>query len=156
VDCNLLVNSVIGGLGPRIAETGATVRVDPLPTVASHPTQLGQVFQNLICNALKFVPPGVVPEVVVCAERAGDEWRFSVTDNGIGIEPRHRERIFGMFKRLHGRTAYEGSGIGLALCKRIVQRQGGSIAVEGAPSGHGTRFWFALPVPSPVASREVS
>ena len=146
VDCNLLVQTVIGALGPRIAETGAVVRADPLPTVASQPTRLGQVFQNLISNALKFIPPGVVPEVVVSAERIGDDWDFSVTDNGIGIEPRHRDRIFGMFKRLHSRAEYEGTGIGLALCKRIVEREGGRIGVESAPSGKGSRFWFALPI----------
>jgi signal transduction histidine kinase len=93
---------------------------------------------------LKFVPPGVVPEVVVSAERTGEEWRFSVTDNGIGIEPRHRDRIFGMFKRLHGRDEYEGSGIGLALCKRIVEREEGRVGVEAAPAGGGSRFWFTL------------
>jgi light-regulated signal transduction histidine kinase (bacteriophytochrome) len=151
---------VIAGLALRIAETGAVVRVDPLPTVTSHPTQLGQVFQNLISNALKFVPPGVVPEVVVSAEQAGDEWDFSVTDNGIGIEPRHRERIFGMFKRLHNRSEYEGSGIGLALCKRIIEREGGRIGVDEAPSGQGSSFWFALPIASriaaPTAAKEAS
>jgi PAS domain S-box-containing protein len=152
VDSNLVMKTVIAELGPRIDETGATVRVDPLPTVASQPTQLGQVFQNLISNALKFVPAGVAPEVVVCAERTAGEWRFLVTDNGIGIEPHHRERIFGMFKRLHGRSDYAGSGIGLALCKRIIEREGGSIGVEEAPSGQGARFWFALPIASPMAS----
>jgi light-regulated signal transduction histidine kinase (bacteriophytochrome) len=156
VDCNLLVSSVVAGLGARIAETGAVVRVDPLPTVTGQPTQLGQVFQNLISNALKFIPPGVVPEVVVSAERIGDEWDFSVTDNGIGIEARHRERIFGMFKRLHNRSEYEGSGIGLALCKRIVEREGGRIGVEAAPSGQGSCFWFALPTASHTASSEAS
>jgi light-regulated signal transduction histidine kinase (bacteriophytochrome) len=152
VDCNLLVKGVVAGLGARIAETGAIVRVEPLPTVVSQPTQLGQVFQNLIANALKFIPAGVVPEVVVSAERIGDEWDFSVVDNGIGIEPRHRERIFGMSKRLHGRTEFEGSGIGLALCKRIVERGGGRIGVEAAPSGQGSSFWFALPIAAPIAS----
>ncbi len=146
VDCNALVGGVVAGLGARIAETGATVRVDPLPTILSQPTQLGQVFQNLISNALKFIPPGVVPEVVVSAERIGDEWDFSVTDNGIGIEARHRDRIFGMFKRLHSRAEYEGSGIGLALCKRIVERQGGRIGVDAPASGQGSCFWFALPI----------
>jgi PAS domain S-box-containing protein len=150
VDCNVLVGNVVAGLGARIAETGAIVRVEPLPTVVSQPTQLGQVFQNLISNALKFIPAGVVPEVVVSAERIGDEWDFSVTDNGIGIEPRHRERIFGMFKRLHSRSEYEGSGIGLALCKRIVEREGGRIGVETAPSGQGSSFWFALPIAAPI------
>jgi PAS domain S-box-containing protein len=155
VDCNALVSGVVAGLGARIAETGATVRVEPLPTILSQPTQLGQVFQNLISNALKFIPPGVVPEVVVSAERIGDEWDFSVTDNGIGIEARHRERIFGMFKRLHSRAEYEGSGIGLALCKRIVERQGGRIGVDAAASGRGSCFWFALPItaPAPIPPR---
>jgi PAS domain S-box-containing protein len=152
VDCNALVSGVVAGLGARIAETGATVRVEPLPTILSQPTQLGQVFQNLISNALKFIPPGVVPEVVVSAERIGDEWDFSVTDNGIGIEARHRERIFGMFKRLHSRAEYEGSGIGLALCKRIVERQGGRIGVDAAASGRGSCFWFALPITAPVVA----
>ena len=161
VDCNALVSGVVAGLGARIAETGATVRVDPLPTILSQPTQLGQVFQNLISNALKFIPPGVVPEVVVSAERIGDEWDLSVTDNGIGIEARHRDRIFGMFKRLHSRAEYEGSGIGLALCKRIVERQGGRIGVDAAASGQGSCFWFALPIAAapigaPYATREAS
>jgi light-regulated signal transduction histidine kinase (bacteriophytochrome) len=156
VDCNLLVNRVIAGLGPRIAETGAIVRVNPLPTVASQPIQMAQVFQNLISNALKFVAPGVAPEVVVSAERIGDEWDFSVADNGIGIEPRHRERIFGMFKRLHNRSEYEGSGIGLALCKRIVERGGGRMGVDEAPSGQGSSFWFALPIAAPIAAKEAS
>jgi signal transduction histidine kinase len=105
---------------------------------------------------LKFTPAGVVPEVVVSAERIGDEWDFSVTDNGIGIEPRHRDRIFGMFKRLHNRSEYAGTGIGLALCKRIVERKGGRIGVDGAPSGQGSCFWFALPIAAPVAARRAS
>jgi PAS domain S-box-containing protein len=152
VDCNVLLTTVMAELAPRITEIRATVSVDPLPTVAAQPIQLGQVFQNLISNALKFVAPGVVPEVAVSAEQLGDEWCFSVTDNGIGVEPRHRERIFGMFKRLHTRTDYSGSGIGLALCKRIIQREGGRIGVENAPSGGGSRFWFTIPVSSEEAS----
>ena len=126
------------------------MKVDPLPTVAGQSLQLVQVFQNLVSNALKFVVEGVVPEVVVSAEQMGQMWRFTVTDNGIGIEPRHRERIFGMFKRLHARAEYSGTGIGLALCKRIVERNGGRIGVgapAGTDTGTGTRFWFTLPIP---------
>jgi chemotaxis family two-component system sensor kinase Cph1 len=137
---------VTAALASRIAETGAVLRLDPLPTVVGQPLQLSQVFQNLTSNALKFVTLGVIPEVAISAERVEDEWRFCVTDNGVGIEPRHRERIFGMFKRLHTRAEYAGSGIGLALCKRIVERNGGRIGVEDAPVGAGTRFWFTLPV----------
>jgi PAS domain S-box-containing protein len=152
VDCNLLLNTVMAELAPTIGETGALVRVDPLPTLAAQPIPLIQVFRNLVSNALKFVASGMVPEVAVSAERVADEWRFSVTDNGIGVAARHRERIFGMFKRLHSRTDYSGSGIGLALCKRIIQREGGRIGVEDAPSGQGSRFWFTLPLSSREAS----
>jgi light-regulated signal transduction histidine kinase (bacteriophytochrome) len=152
VDCNLLLNTVMAELAPRITETGAMVRVDPLPTLDAQPIPLLQVFRNLVSNALKFVASGVVPEVAVSAERVGDEWRFTVTDNGIGVAPRHRERIFGMFKRLHTRADYPGSGIGLALCKRIILREEGRIGVEHAPSGQGSRFWFTLPLSSKEAS----
>jgi light-regulated signal transduction histidine kinase (bacteriophytochrome) len=159
VDCNLLLHSVTAGLAQRIAETGAVLRLDPLPTVVAQPLQLGQVFQNLTSNALKFVAPGVIPEVAVSAERMENEWRFCVTDNGVGIEPRHRDRIFGMFKRLHTRAEYAGSGIGLALCKRIVERSGGRIGVEDAPVGAGTRFWFTLPISQftlPISQEDTS
>jgi len=160
VDCNVLLTTVTADLAARITETGGIVSVDPLPTVAAQPIQLGQVFRNLISNALKFVAPGMVPEVTVSAKRIGNEWDFSVIDNGIGIEPRYRERIFGMFKRLHNRSEYEGSGIGLALCKRIIEREGGRIGVDEAPSGQGSSFWFALPIASriaaPTAAKEAS
>jgi light-regulated signal transduction histidine kinase (bacteriophytochrome) len=141
VDCNLTVRAALTGLASVIAETGADVSVDALPTVRAEATELSQVFQNLISNALKFVAPGVRPQVVVGAERAGDAWRFSVTDNGIGIAAEHRERIFGMFKRLHGREDYPGTGIGLALVKKILERNGGSIGIDDSPLG-GIRFWF--------------
>ena len=145
VDCNVVMGSVLRVLGPTIAETGATVNVDPLPVLPADSTQLSQVLQNLLTNALKFTVPGVAPIISVAAERELHAWRLTVTDNGIGIDPRHRERIFGMFKRLHGRDEYPGTGIGLALVKKIVERHGGSIGVENAPSGTGTRFWFTLP-----------
>lgn len=144
-DCSRVVEAAITALGPTIAETGARVHVDQLPVVMAEATQLAQVFQNLIANALKFVRPGVPPEVFVAAERAGAAWRFSVTDNGIGIAPEHRDRIFVMFKRLHSRDDYPGNGIGLALAKKIVERHGGRIGVEDAPNGTGIRFWFTLP-----------
>jgi signal transduction histidine kinase len=145
VDCGQLLERVRSTLGPVISETGATLVVGDLPTVSAEPTQLAEVFQNLVSNALKFATPGTPPEVSVTAERAGGGWRFQVTDNGIGIEPRHRERIFGMFKRLHPRDEYPGTGIGLALVKKIVEHRGGTLDVADAPSGRGTSFGFTLP-----------
>jgi light-regulated signal transduction histidine kinase (bacteriophytochrome) len=141
VDCNLIVRAALSGLASVIQETGAEVSVGELPTVRADVTQLSLVFQNLISNALKFVAPGVRPVVAVGAERVGDVWRFSVTDNGIGIDRQHRDRIFGMFKRLHGREDYPGTGIGLALVKKIVERHGGRVGVDEGP-GSGICFWF--------------
>jgi signal transduction histidine kinase len=109
------------------------------------PEQLFLVFQNLLTNALKFASVGVAPKISVEATLDGDQCHFSVTDNGIGIEPRHRDQIFGMFKRLHTRSEYPGTGIGLALVKKIVERHGGIVGVEDAPEGTGSRFWFTLP-----------
>jgi light-regulated signal transduction histidine kinase (bacteriophytochrome) len=149
VDCNLVATAAVAGLASVITETGAEVSVGELPTVRSEATQLSLVFQNLISNAVKFMAPGVRPHIVVGAERAGNRWRFSVTDNGIGIEPQHRDRIFGMFKRLHGREDYPGTGIGLALVKKIVERHGGTVGIDAGPEG-GSRFWFALDVENDV------
>ena len=141
VDSHAVVRAALSGLAGVIDETGADVSIGMLPTVRADVTQLSLVFQNLISNALKFVAPGVRPLVFVGADRAGGGWRFSVMDNGIGIEPQHRDRIFGMFKRLHCRAAYPGSGIGLALARKIVERHGGTIGMDDGPRG-GSRFWF--------------
>ena len=107
-------------------------------------TQLVQLFQNLLANAIKFHRPGVAPRVSLSAQAGAEGWRFAVTDNGIGIAPEYFERIFALFQRLHGRTEYPGTGIGLALCKKIVERHGGHIGVESEP-GRGSTFWFTLP-----------
>jgi len=126
-----------------IEDGGAVVTHDPLPAVVADGTQLTQLFQNLIGNAIKYQSPGV-PRVHVSASRDGDaKWNFSVKDNGLGIDPRNFERIFGMFQRLHKRDEFAGTGIGLAICKKIVERHGGSISVESKP-GHGSTFRFAL------------
>ena len=115
----------------------------PLPTVVGDPVQLGQVLQNLVANAIKF-RGAEPPRVHVSAERAGREWTVSVRDNGIGISPEYAQRIFVIFQRLHSRAEYAGTGIGLAICKKIVERHGGRIWVEPAPGG-GSVFRFTLP-----------
>jgi light-regulated signal transduction histidine kinase (bacteriophytochrome) len=134
---------VLAGLHAGIAEAGATVTGDPLPSVAADAVQFGRLLQNLIGNALKF-RGAEPPRIHVAAERAGPEWILSVRDNGIGIDPRDFERIFVMFQRLHGRERYPGTGIGLALCKKIVERHGGRIWVESEP-GRGACFRFTVP-----------
>jgi PAS domain S-box-containing protein len=139
-----IVAGAVANLAGATEEAGAQVVVDALPTVSCDATQLAQVFQNLIGNAIKFRRPGSQPVVRVSATRAGHATVFSVADNGIGIEPKYFERIFQMFQRLHGRSEYAGTGIGLALCKKIVERHGGRIRVESEP-GHGTTFSFTIP-----------
>ena len=142
-DCNELVDGVITDLGQVIEESGALVTSGDLPTINGDSTQLGQLFQNLISNGIKF-RGDVPPRVNVEAQNRGGEWVFSVRDNGIGIAPRHRDRIFQMFQRLHSRANYPGTGIGLAICYKIVQGHGGSIWVESEP-GEGSTFYFTIP-----------
>jgi light-regulated signal transduction histidine kinase (bacteriophytochrome) len=126
-----------------IEESGALVTHDPLPAVLADETQLVQLFQNLVGNAIKYRRPGV-PRVHITAARDGEKrWSFAVTDNGLGIDPQYFDRIFGMFQRLHRREEYAGTGIGLAICKKIVERHDGSISVESQP-GQGSTFRFSL------------
>ncbi len=133
----------IGNLRAAIAESGATVTHDPLPVVHADEAQIVQLFQNLIGNAIKYQNSGA-PRVHVSASRDGPRgWLFSVNDNGIGIDPEYFDRIFGMFQRLHGRDEFAGTGIGLAICKKIVERHGGRISVESEP-GKGSTFKFGL------------
>jgi PAS domain S-box-containing protein len=131
-------------LQPALTESGATVTHGPLPTVVAESKQVGQVVQNLLSNALKFRGPEA-PRIHLWAQQQGDKWVIAVQDNGIGIEPQHVERIFGMFQRLHSREAYPGTGMGLAICRKIVERHGGRIWVESTPS-QGATFFFTLPV----------
>lgn len=142
-DAHAALGEALANLSLNIKEAGAIVTNDELPTVKVDHSQLVQVFQNLIGNAVKFHGPEP-PRVHVRAERGGGEWTFSVRDNGIGIAPEHFERIFVLFQRLHARADHPGTGIGLAVCRRIVERHGGKIWVESA-RGKGATFHFTLP-----------
>jgi PAS domain S-box-containing protein len=143
VDCSEIVRATVATLNTAIQERHATVTFDPLPTVRGDATQLTQLFQNLISNGVKFVS-GKPPRVHLSAARDDGDWVFSVSDNGIGIKPHHASRIFTVFQRLHGRDEYPGSGVGLAICKRIVERHRGRIWVEGNPE-EGSTFRFTIP-----------
>jgi PAS domain S-box-containing protein len=159
VDGNALVARVVPDLQLAIAESGATITQDPLPTVLGDGARLGQVVQNLIGNALKFRGPAP-PQIHVSAQRDGQQWRFAVRDNGIGIDPAQAGQLFRVFRRLHTRTKYPGTGIGLAICKKIIEQHGGRIWVE-SEVGKGATFFFTLPVaparwPLAEESRETS
>jgi light-regulated signal transduction histidine kinase (bacteriophytochrome) len=137
------LQQALTNLRSAIEESGAQVTHDPLPPVLADETQLIQLFQNLVGNAIKYQTPGV-PRVHVSAARNGaKKWTFSVKDNGLGINPQYFEKIFGMFQRLHKREEFDGTGIGLAICKKIVERHGGSISVE-SQLGQGSTFRFGL------------
>jgi len=148
VDCDAVMEEILLSLGPAIEESGAVVTHAALPAVWANRSQMAQVFQNMIGNAIKFRGKEP-PAVSVQAERVGQQWVFSVSDNGIGIAPEHAENIFVVFQRLHTRTEYPGSGIGLAICKKIVERHGGKIWVE-AQAGHGSIFKFTMPCDDPA------
>ncbi len=124
-------------------DSEAEITHDPLPTVMADASQMEQVFQNIIGNAIKFAG-GARPRIHVSADRVGSQWIFSIRDDGIGIDPRFHDKIFGIFQRLHSRDAYPGTGIGLSICKRIVERHGGRIWVESG-EGQGSTFYFSVP-----------
>ena len=174
VDCNTVIEQVLENLKIAITEADAKVSHDPLPTVQANPTQLMQVFQNLVSNAIKFHQPNETPQVKISLEQATPQlarvattgatsptngkhpspsasdkgkFVFGIHDNGIGLDPQHFEHIFEVFQRIHPGEQYPGNGIGLATCKKIVERHGGQIWVESA-LGKGTTFYFSLPQPS--------
>jgi light-regulated signal transduction histidine kinase (bacteriophytochrome) len=144
VDLAALVPEVLEGLRDAIDHSAADVRLDALPVVLGDGTQLVQLFQNLLSNALKFTD-GRAPHVRVTAQPSADRWQLAVIDDGIGVDPSAARRIFQLFQRLHPAEAYDGTGIGLAICERIVERHGGRIWVEPAPGGVGSAFRFTLP-----------
>jgi PAS domain S-box-containing protein len=143
-DSKAIFDAAISNLQTAIEESGAVVTCDSLPTIVSDASQMIQLFQNLIGNAIKFHGKNP-PRVHVSAEQKGNEWLFSVRDNGIGIDPENTESIFGIFKRLHAEDEYSGTGIGLPICKKIVERHGGRIWVESEPK-RGSTFYFTVPV----------
>lgn len=146
VDLGVVVQYARDQLSADIKKYGATVKVKkPLPTVTAHPATLTQVLANLIANALKFVAPAVKPAIAIRAERNAGNVRLWVEDNGIGIEPEHQERIFRVFERLHGMETYPGTGIGLAIVRKGIERMDGAVGVEST-LGQGSRFWIELPL----------
>jgi PAS domain S-box-containing protein len=144
IDCNILLRDVLADLNTKIQEEQAEITITTLPVINGYPTELKLLFQNLIINAIKFRKNNYAPSIKITAEQTNDHWTFVVQDNGIGIEDQHREKIFIIFRRLHTREKYEGSGIGLAHCKKIVELHGGKIWVE-SEVGEGSRFYFTIP-----------
>ncbi|MFJ6217086.1 ATP-binding protein [Streptomyces sp. NPDC092296] len=144
VDLEETLTATLDALSVAIEEAGAEVTHDPLPTVAGDGTQLGMLWQNLLSNAVKFRSPERPLRIRIEAVRDGGSWRFAVTDNGIGIDPQYAEKVFVIFQRLHTKDAYPGNGIGLAMCRKVVEFHGGTIGID---TGHspGTRATFTLP-----------
>jgi light-regulated signal transduction histidine kinase (bacteriophytochrome) len=146
-DAEEALKKALSNLSAVISSTGAKIVSNKLPIVQVHEIQLQQLFQNLIGNAIKYRRFGVPPEIRVTAEPDGaSQWRFSIRDNGIGIAPEYKERVFGIFKRLHGREQYSGTGIGLAICQKIAEQNGGRIWMASEGLGKGSTFHFTLPM----------
>ncbi len=143
IDSAAVLKKALSNLSIVIQESAGVVTYGALPTVAVDPTQLLQVFQNLIGNAIKYCGERP-PEVHISAEHRAGEWQFTMRDNGIGIDPQYFGRIFGIFQRLHTRREYPGTGIGLAICKKIIERHGGRIWVTSQPE-EGSTFYFSIP-----------
>jgi light-regulated signal transduction histidine kinase (bacteriophytochrome) len=149
VNAETVLAATVMNLQMAIAESDAIITNDHLPTVRMDKMQFLQLFQNLIGNALKYRKPDEPPHIHVAAEREGADWVFSVRDNGIGFDPEYADKVFGVFKRLHGRE-YPGTGIGLSICKKIVERTGGRIWAESKPN-EGSTFYFTIPDSKPTS-----
>jgi PAS domain S-box-containing protein len=144
VDCNVIVQEVLADLHKVIVENGVTIQAGALPMLSNaYPTELKSLFQNLVSNSIKFRKPGITPVLHIDAKQTNGYWQFSVKDNGIGIEDQYLDRIFVIFQRLHNRSTYDGSGIGLAHCKKIAELHGGKIWVQSEP-GVGSTFYFTI------------
>jgi len=142
VDLNHVLQTILHDLELVIKEKKAIIKVGQLPVIMANEVQMSQLFQNFLTNALKFKGERD-PVVEVSAQKAGNEWQFTISDNGIGIDEQHFAQIFVIFQRLHGRTEYPGTGIGLAMCKKIVENFGGRVWVK-SKVGQGTSFYFTL------------
>jgi PAS domain S-box-containing protein len=143
IDAEEILDKALENLEAAIKESGASISRGPLPLVRMYAFQLQQVFQNLIGNAIRYRNSQPL-QIHIAAERRGNEWLFSVQDNGIGIDAQYKEQVFGLFKRLHGAAEYPGSGMGLAICERLIERAGGTIWVE-SERGQGSTFFFTVP-----------
>ncbi|MEK7773594.1 MAG: ATP-binding protein, partial [Deltaproteobacteria bacterium] len=143
VDCERVLSLALADMRSAIEESGAVITHGPLPAVMTDETQMERLFDNLLGNAVKYCG-GKTPAIHVFAVEKPDEWLFNFRDNGIGIDPKYHDRIFIMFQRLHGKDEYSGTGIGLAICKKVVENHGGRIWVESKP-GHGSTFCFTIP-----------
>jgi light-regulated signal transduction histidine kinase (bacteriophytochrome) len=144
VPADTTLDKALASLRSSIDGSQAIITRDPLPAIAGDQVQLEHLFQNLISNAIKFRHEGLQPQVHISCRPEGDQWNFSVRDNGIGIEPQQHEKVFQIFQRLHTRVQYPGAGIGLSICKKIVEQHGGRIWIESMPGG-GSTFCFTWP-----------
>jgi signal transduction histidine kinase/streptogramin lyase len=153
VDCNKILDEVLADLGIAISETGANITWERLPVINGYATELKQLFQNLITNAMKFRKKDTTPEINISVKKNEGYWQFAFKDNGIGIDEMDQEKIFVIFQRLHSQAEYEGSGIGLSHCKKIVELHKGALWVESKP-GEGSTFYFTLPAPADIPQKE--
>ncbi|HEY8934213.1 MAG TPA: ATP-binding protein, partial [Cyclobacteriaceae bacterium] len=144
VDCDKLIMHVIDDLQILIEKSNAVIHVGEMPSINLYETEMSQLFQNLITNAIKFQNKNNQPEIHITSKKINDKWQFSIKDNGIGISPAHFRKIFEIFQRLNNGAEYEGNGIGLAYCKKIIDLHQGEIWVESKP-GNGTTFNFTIP-----------
>jgi len=144
VDCNNTLEYIKENLNERLAETQTKITYNNLPIITANPIQISQVLQNLISNAIKYQKAGTTPEINISATEQNDNWEFRVQDNGIGMKQEYCKQIFQPFKRLHNATEYSGTGIGLAICRKIIQKKGGEIWAESIPD-KGSSFYFTIP-----------